>query len=57
MSSGLDPLDDRARIAAIDTDGMLGQIEGLAGQLERGYAIARGTDGLPAGEGVREVVV
>jgi glucose/mannose-6-phosphate isomerase len=56
-SGGLDPLDDHGRIASIDAGGMLGQIAGLAGQLERGYATARGTEGLPTGEGVRNVVV
>src|SRR2546430_16619150 len=57
MSTAAATLDDPASLAAADPGGMLQLVASLGRQLGEGYQTARALGDLPAGRGLRHVVV
>jgi glucose/mannose-6-phosphate isomerase len=57
MIADVETLDDARALHAEGAGTMLGLIAGMGGQLREGYRAARATEGLPAGDGLRAVVV
>ena len=50
-------LDDLDALSSLDSENVLGAVEGFADQCRRAWAIGRAVEGLPKGEGVESVIV